>query len=230
LATANLNDDTVSVFVNRGNGSFKARRDYRTADRPRSLAIGDLDNDGDLDLATNAALSVSTLVNRGDGSFRSGHTYRGADPYSVAIGDLNGDSKPDLAAANSTSSTVSVFDSRGDGSFEEKLDYRTGNGPFSVAIGDLNGDGRLDMVTADFGGDTISVLTNRPGLCTVQFVVGMRLAAAKRATVRANCRVGTIRRAYSQFGAKGHVVAQKPRFGAVLPKGGKVNLVVSHGH
>jgi beta-lactam-binding protein with PASTA domain len=55
----------------------------------------------------------------------------------------------------------------------------------------------------------------------------MSLAVAKRAPVRANCWVGTIRRAYSQFGAPGNVVAQRSRFGAVLPKGGKVNLVVS---
>ena len=61
----------------------------------------------------------------------------------------------------------------------------------------------------------------------MQPLVRMTLAAAKRATVRASCSVGTIRRAYSQFGLRGHVVAQKPRFGAVLPKGGKVNLVVS---
>jgi hypothetical protein len=232
LATANLDDHTVSVLINRGHGSLEPKRDYRTGDGPRSVAIGDLNGDGKPDLATTNSgdRTVTPLLNKGNGSFRIGRSYRaGTDSYSVAIGDLNGDSKPDLVTANSSERTVSVFDSRGGGRFEEKLDYRTGNGPFSVAIGDLNRDGGPDMVTADFGGDTISVLTNRPGLCTVQFVVGMRLAAAKRATVRANCRVGTIRRAYSQFGARGRVVAQRPRFGAVLPKGGKVNLVVSRG-
>jgi hypothetical protein len=216
------------VFVNRSDGSFEPRHDYRTGYGPRSLAIGDLNNDGDPDLAiASGSFRVSTLLNRGDGSFRSGRSYGpGSGSASIAIGDLNGDNKPDLATANSDPSAVSVFANRSDGSFAEKLDYRTGKSP-SVAIGDLNNDGRLDIASANFIEDTVSVLLNRPGLCTVQFVVRMSLAAAKRATVRANCRVGTIRRAYSQFGAMGHVVAQRPRFGAVLPKGGKVNLVVS---
>jgi hypothetical protein len=227
LATANLNASTASVFLNRGDGSFATRRDYRTGRGPRSLAIGDLDDDGDPDLAiASGAYRVSTLVNSGDGSFQSGRGYgRGSGSTSIAVGDLSGDGKPDLATATTAERAVSVFVNRGHG-FAEKLDYRTGGSP-SVAIGDLNGDRRLDIASANFIADTVSVLLNRPGLCTVQPVVTMTLAAAKRATVRANCSVGTIRRAYSQFGLRGHVVAQKPRFGAVLPKGSKVNLVVS---
>jgi hypothetical protein len=220
----------VSVLVNRGDGSLEPKRDYRTGSGPHSVAIGDLNNDGKPDLATASStdFSVSALINRGDGSFRSGRTYRaGSDNYSVAIGDLNGDNRPDLASGNSSSQTVSVFKNRGDGSFEEKLDYRTGGSPFSIAIGDLNGDGRPDMATANFTGNSVSVFTNKPGLCTVQFVVGMRLAAARRATARANCSVGRIRRASSQSVPRGYVVKQRPRFGAVLPNGGKVNLFVS---
>jgi beta-lactam-binding protein with PASTA domain len=38
-----------------------------------------------------------------------------------------------------------------------------------------------------------------------------------------------VRRAYSPWVKKGRVISQKPKFGAVLPGGGKVNLVVSRG-
>jgi hypothetical protein len=232
LATANFNDSTASVFVNRGNASFATRRDYRTGRGPRSLAIGDLDDDSDPDLAmASGDYAVSTLLNRGDGSFRSGHSYgRGWASDSIAIGDLTGDDKPDLATANSDLNAVSVFANRGHG-FAEKLDYPTGKSP-SVAIGDLNGDGRLDIASANFIEDTVSVLLNRPGLCNVQSVMEMSLAAAKRMTARANCSVGKIRRLRRipwQSVPKGYVVAQRPRFGAVLPKGGRVNLVLSGG-
>jgi hypothetical protein len=52
VATADSDADfplvpnTVSVLLNRGGGSFLARRDYRTADDPRWIAVGDLSGDG----------------------------------------------------------------------------------------------------------------------------------------------------------------------------------------
>jgi beta-lactam-binding protein with PASTA domain len=58
---------------------------------------------------------------------------------------------------------------------------------------------------------------------------GMTLPAAKRTIARAHCRVGKIRRAYSTRFKKGRVTSQKPKPGAVLPKGANVNLVVSLG-
>jgi hypothetical protein len=232
LATANLNASTASVFLNRGDGSFETRRDYRTGRGPRSLAVDDLDDDGDPDLATAGRdYAVSTLVNTGGGSFRRGHSYgQGSDSASIAIGDVTGNGKPDLATANESPGAVSLFANRGRG-FAEKLDYPTGKSP-SVAIGDLNGDGRLDIASANFIADTVSVLLNRPGLCTVQSVLELSLAAAKRALARANCSVGKIRRMRRipwQSVPKGYVTEQRPRFGAVLPGGGKVNLVLSGG-
>jgi len=44
-----------------------------------------------------------------------------------------------------------------------------------------------------------------------------------------DCRVGRIRRAYSNTVKRGRVISQKPKPGRVLPIGGKVNLVVSRG-
>jgi hypothetical protein len=125
------------------------------------------------------------------------------------------------------SSSVSVLLNRGDGTFMAKLDYPTSRrSPQAVAISDLNGDGKPDLVTAN--DRTVSVLINTPGLCDVQDVKGMTLADARATLARLNCRVGTVGRIYSK-GAEGSVLSQKPGLGAVLPGGGKVNLVVSLG-
>jgi hypothetical protein len=170
------------------------------------------------------------LANRGDGSFRARRDYEtGSGPDSVAIGDLNGDRKPDVATANYDTDTISVLVNRGDGSFRARQDHRTGsNNPNSVAIGDLNGDGKPELAIASYF-SIVSVLANTSGLGTVPKVTGKTLPAAERAIARANCRVGTIRRAYSKTVKSGRVISQSPKRGRVLPNRGRVNLIVSRG-
>jgi uncharacterized protein (DUF2141 family) len=171
LVTADLVSSAVSVLLNRGDGSFRAKRD-RAGQYPISVRIDDLNGDGKLDLATISPVgsTLSTLFNRGDGSFAPKRDYRtGTRPWSLAIGDLTGDGKPELVTANAYLSdpkrrnpgTVSVFVNKGDGSFLPKLDYRPGKFPRSVAIRDLNGDGKLDLATANADDNTVSVLFNR---------------------------------------------------------------------
>jgi hypothetical protein len=93
LVTANT---TVSVLLNRGDGSFRPKRNYAAGRDSMSLAIGDLNSDGVPDLATANANKVSVLLNPGDARFRVRREYStGHSPASVAIGDLNGDGKPE---------------------------------------------------------------------------------------------------------------------------------------
>jgi FG-GAP-like repeat/PASTA domain len=207
-------------------------------------------------IAHEDTLTVSTLLNRGDGSFQPRRDYRAGrydntaryNSNSLGLGDLNGDGKPELAIACCSKAVVSVLTNRGNGSFQPKFEYRTGrpsrppedrsvvlgDQALAVSIGDLNGDGKLDLAVANEISSTVSVLINAPGLCTVPDVRRMTLPAAKRTIARAKCRVGKVRRAYSngqkwQRVRRGLVISQKPKPGAVLPNGGKVNLVVSRG-
>jgi len=84
---------------------------FDTGASPISVAIGDLNGDGnpDLAVANGAANTVSVLLGNGDGTFGTKTDFgTGGVPSSVAIGDLDGDGKLDLAVANG-SSTVSVL-------------------------------------------------------------------------------------------------------------------------
>jgi len=83
----------------------------------------------------------------------------GSQPFSMAIGDFNNDSKQDVAIANFSSNTVSIRLGNGDGTFispsipEVSVDF----GPQSVAIGDFNNDGNQDFATANAGSFTVSI-------------------------------------------------------------------------
>lgn len=66
-------------------------------------------------------------------------------------------------------------------------------------------------------------------VCTVPKVKGRRLSAAKRAIRHGHCGVGRIQKAFSTRVAKGRVLAQRPRPGALRAPGSPVGLRVSKG-
>ena len=73
----------------------------------------------------------------------------GSEPFSVAVGDFNGDGKPDLVAANLGQASVSVLVGAGDGTFQAQQTFAVGTEPQSVAVGDFDRDGMPDLVTAN---------------------------------------------------------------------------------
>ena len=118
LAVVNDGNDTVSVLRNTstiGNPSFAARVAFATGHYPYDVAIGDLDGDSqpDLAVANYSSNTVSVLRNTstsGSVAFATKVDFSmGGGPYSIAIGDLDGDGKPDLAGPNLNSNTVSVL-------------------------------------------------------------------------------------------------------------------------
>ena len=176
LATANGGSSSVSVLLGNGAGStgdgtFTATTSPATGSNPASVAVGDFNGDGRKDLATanGGSSSVSVLLGNGTGSTGDGtftaaaSPATGSAPYSVAVGDFNGDGRQDLATANISAGTVSVLlgngaGSTGDGTFTAAASPATGSAPSSVAVGDFNGDGRQDLATANNGADSVSVL------------------------------------------------------------------------
>ena len=143
-----------------------------------SVAVGDFNKDGLLDIAVSYLQdnSVRVLLNNGSGAsnFNPATAYAvGNQPYSVVSGDLNGDGYPDLVTANTnvngTPGTVSVLLNNKNGTFASAATYTVGNQPYQVAIGDVNGDGSPDLAVTNYGANTVTILFgSKSGTFTVQ--------------------------------------------------------------
>ena len=114
------------------------------------IALGDLDNDGDIDAFMTEGFSPNTVwFNDGHGQFqRRGQGLGLADSRDIALGDLDGDGDLDAIVANGWRHQSVVWLNNGDGRFTEGA--KIGNGvAFAVALGDLDNDGDLDAMVGN---------------------------------------------------------------------------------
>ncbi len=168
LAVANETDNTVSILVGLGNGTFQPQVAYATGYGPADVAVGDFNHDGYLDLAVvnsgenssgQLANSVSILLGNGDGTFQNHVDYpTGQVPISVAVSDFNRDGNLDLAVVDQYDDAVSILLGNGDGTFQPEIEYGVGAQPMQVVVSDFNSDGILDLATANFVSHTVSIL------------------------------------------------------------------------
>jgi len=102
--STDTDNNTVSILLGNGDGTFRAHVDYDTgSSNPSSVAVGDFNGDGKLDLVVADLFStdVRLLLGNGDGTFGTAASYAaGAGPSSVAVGDFNDDGRLDIAVAD----------------------------------------------------------------------------------------------------------------------------------
>ncbi len=169
LLATNPSNNAVSVRLNGGDatgsntGSFGSSQSVSVGNAPVHVTLGDVDNDGDLDVLTAnfGGATVSVRVNNGVGGFSGSQDVSvGSSPSSVALGDIDGDGDLDLLAANQLSGSASVRLNNGAGGFSGSQEVALDNGSISVALGDVDGDGDLDIVAVNFNGGTLSIRLN----------------------------------------------------------------------
>jgi hypothetical protein len=144
-----------------GAPAFAPPVNYAVGDQPISVAIADVNSDGDPDLAVSnlGSDSVSVLLGQTAAAFASPTTLPATGgPQGIAVSDFNDDSYADLAVAASTGDLVVFLG--GPVGFGAPTRFPVGTAATRVAIGDFNGDSDEDVAVAR-NADSVAVL---PGL------------------------------------------------------------------
>lgn len=177
LAAGDLNGDTfpdvvgatgsntVSVCLNKGDGTFHPNVDYPVLTNSSLVLVADLDGNDDPDVVVRTSdFTIVILLGNGDGTLQDGinYSYDGhAIPTSLTVGDINGDGIPDIAGAGTGEALgIPILLGNGDGTFQAAPKYPTGDGPLSPQAGDFNGDGLLDLVVANNFSNNVSLFLN----------------------------------------------------------------------
>jgi hypothetical protein len=147
----------LSLLMNNGDGTFGPFTTYvPSSTNPTGVAMGDMDDDGDLDVVTanrgesNGGHSFSIFLNDGSGVLAQPTDWPiiiwngGASRWELVLADLDGDGA--LDAAVSGFEDVSIRLGAGDGTLLPEIVTASAMYAFSSLLAaDLNNDGRLDL-------------------------------------------------------------------------------------
>jgi hypothetical protein len=157
------NDQPNEVWLNDGNGHFSDSGQLLGRQRTYSVALGDVDGDGNLDALVGNEGADELWLNDGQGNFRlAEQSWSRRRTLQVFLIDLDGDGDLDAVTGHELSTTFAwyrqaiIWWNDGTGAFTRDR-QRIFYGPnAALAIGDVTGAGRPNIVAGAI--DTITIL------------------------------------------------------------------------
>ncbi|MBN1665742.1 MAG: VCBS repeat-containing protein [Anaerolineales bacterium] len=165
LDLLSINNAQGAVWLNNGRSAFNNTGQMLEVNSIRDMALGDLDQDGDLDLVVAqdgqymgrfpVAYENLVFINDGSGHFSdSGQRIGDSRTDALALGDLDGDGDLDLVCADSTRTEDNwghdqIWFNDGAGNFSlspQALTEPEYHRTYDVQLGDMDADGDLDIL------------------------------------------------------------------------------------
>ncbi|CAF4054813.1 unnamed protein product [Rotaria sordida] len=114
IVVVNTNGENITIYLGYPKEGFLNQMKLITGNgsRPKSFAIGDFNNDGQIDvaMANSGTNNVGIFLRYGNGSFANQITYStDTSPWAVAVGDFNSDMILDIVVANYDNKNVGVL-------------------------------------------------------------------------------------------------------------------------
>lgn len=133
--------------------------------RASSVAAGDLDGDGLVDVAATDQLADGVRLYRGDGTGNltlCDAIFTDGGPSHLVLDDMNVDGALDVVVANADANTVTVLLGNGDCGVDFSRTFDVGTQPPAIATGDLNEDGVPDIAVANQFDNNVGLILSNP--------------------------------------------------------------------
>jgi Ca2+-binding RTX toxin-like protein len=152
IVTGNIESDNVSIFIGKGDGTFKTPTRISAGDGANGVNIGDFNGDGlnDIVVGNFYGYSVSVFLADGKGGFLAPKDFTGIGaPTEIQVEDFNKDRNLDIVVTTqSIGNTIITLLGNGNGDFSQVTTQATG--AFYTAVADFNGDSILDVATTQY--------------------------------------------------------------------------------